>query len=297
MKWYQKTWVIVLLLVFFFPAGVFLMWKEKQSWKKPVKIVLSTIMGIWFLGSVGAVFSEPKTENVASSKGKITESKTVKKEESSKTVEKKASIKLQETSLTLKDNEEKEVKFSLENIKQEEVKAIIKDGSIASSELKDGVCIIKGVGKGSTVLQLNSKDNITLAELKVSVEESEETIAKRQAEEKAEQERKAQEEAAAAEAERVAQEKAEQERIAAEQAEQQRIAQEQAAQAEAERQAQEQAAQANVKDYVLNTNTKKFHYPSCRDVSRIKAENYSTMSGTRDDAINSGYSPCGHCNP
>lgn len=49
--------------------------------------------------------------------------------------------------------------------------------------------------------------------------------------------------------------------------------------------------------YVLNLSTMKFHYPSCRDVSKIADENYGTYKGTRDDLINQGYSPCGHCNP
>ncbi len=44
--------------------------------------------------------------------------------------------------------------------------------------------------------------------------------------------------------------------------------------------------------YVLNTNTKKYHRPSCRDVKRIKPENYATSS-----TIPPGYSPCGHCHP
>ena len=49
--------------------------------------------------------------------------------------------------------------------------------------------------------------------------------------------------------------------------------------------------------YVLNTNTKKFHYPSCNDVKKIKPENYATSSLSRDDIIAQGYSSCGHCHP
>lgn len=49
--------------------------------------------------------------------------------------------------------------------------------------------------------------------------------------------------------------------------------------------------------YVLNTNTKKFHYPSCKDVKKIKPENYATSSLSRDDIIAQGYSSCGHCHP
>lgn len=48
--------------------------------------------------------------------------------------------------------------------------------------------------------------------------------------------------------------------------------------------------------YVLNTNTKKFHYSSCAEVKKIKPKNYSTASN-RSEAINAGYSPCKKCNP
>ena len=50
-------------------------------------------------------------------------------------------------------------------------------------------------------------------------------------------------------------------------------------------------------NYVLNTSTMKFHYPSCKDVKRIKAENYETSSDKRSTLISQGYSPCGHCKP
>ena len=55
--------------------------------------------------------------------------------------------------------------------------------------------------------------------------------------------------------------------------------------------------EAEAISYVLNTNTMKFHYQSCRDVDRIKAENYATFTGSRDDLIAQGYSACGHCHP
>lgn len=55
-------------------------------------------------------------------------------------------------------------------------------------------------------------------------------------------------------------------------------------------------AQQQTTNYVLNTNTKKFHYSSCPDVKKIKPENYSTIS-SRSDAVSGGYSPCGRCKP
>ena len=49
--------------------------------------------------------------------------------------------------------------------------------------------------------------------------------------------------------------------------------------------------------YVLNKGTKKFHYPDCRDVSRISSKNYKETSRSRSSLISGGYSPCGHCKP
>lgn len=53
----------------------------------------------------------------------------------------------------------------------------------------------------------------------------------------------------------------------------------------------------NVQTYVLNTNTKKFHYPTCSSVSCMSEKNKQTVSESRDDIISQGYSPCGNCNP
>lgn len=48
--------------------------------------------------------------------------------------------------------------------------------------------------------------------------------------------------------------------------------------------------------YVLNTNTKKIHYPSCDSVEKIKPKNYSTTDDYTS-AIAQGYVPCKKCNP
>ena len=273
------------------------MWKEKKNWLKPIKIGLSVVLGLWFLLFNVALFSDTPTETGTSST-KI-ESKTVANKIETKTIEKKKpNVKLVDSSLTIKDNEEKEVNFTLENLKESDVKVVISDGTIASSEIKDGKCIVKGISKGNTTLQFNSKNNITLAKLNISVEESQETIAKKEAEKRAKQES----EAKKAEEERIAQEKAKQERIAAEQAEQQRIAQEQA-QAEAERQAQEQAnAQAQQQQVVdsSQSNTimvwktrtgKKYHM----DANCGNLNSSTSVQITREEALNMGMEPCSKC--
>lgn len=48
--------------------------------------------------------------------------------------------------------------------------------------------------------------------------------------------------------------------------------------------------------YVGNSNSGKFHAPGCGDVNKMKPSNKVYFS-SRDEAINSGYTPCGHCHP
>lgn len=52
-----------------------------------------------------------------------------------------------------------------------------------------------------------------------------------------------------------------------------------------------------VMEYVLNTNSMKFHYPDCSSVADMSAKNREGYTGTREDLIAQGYSPCGACNP
>lgn len=49
--------------------------------------------------------------------------------------------------------------------------------------------------------------------------------------------------------------------------------------------------------YVLNMNTKKFHYPSCNSADEIKPSNRWDYTGTREEVIAMGYVPCKRCNP
>lgn len=50
-------------------------------------------------------------------------------------------------------------------------------------------------------------------------------------------------------------------------------------------------------DYVLNTNSKKFHYTWCDSVSQMSEKNKAFHTGTRDELIASGYKACKNCNP
>lgn len=49
--------------------------------------------------------------------------------------------------------------------------------------------------------------------------------------------------------------------------------------------------------YVLNTNSRKFHRPDCSSTAQISVANRKEYTGTRDELIEQGYTPCGYCKP
>ena len=50
-------------------------------------------------------------------------------------------------------------------------------------------------------------------------------------------------------------------------------------------------------DYVLNTNSKKFHIPGKSCANSISDKNRENYCGTREELIADGYTPCGICKP
>lgn len=59
MKWYQKTWGIILLLIVFFPAGLYLMWKY-ANWNKKAKGIVSVIFAFILIISMMNGNNTPK---------------------------------------------------------------------------------------------------------------------------------------------------------------------------------------------------------------------------------------------
>lgn len=49
--------------------------------------------------------------------------------------------------------------------------------------------------------------------------------------------------------------------------------------------------------YIVNTNTKKFHKPTCSSVEDIAEYNRKEYSGSREALIRQGFEPCKRCNP
>ncbi len=49
--------------------------------------------------------------------------------------------------------------------------------------------------------------------------------------------------------------------------------------------------------YVLNTNSKKFHYSTCSSVEKMNDANKEYSTQSREEIIAEGYTPCGNCKP
>ncbi len=55
--------------------------------------------------------------------------------------------------------------------------------------------------------------------------------------------------------------------------------------------------EADVKTYILNTKSKKFHKENCQAVDTMSEKNKQKYQGNRSDIIKKGYKPCGTCEP
>lgn len=66
---------------------------------------------------------------------------------------------------------------------------------------------------------------------------------------------------------------------------------------EPERNIDAEQADDEEQTYILNTNTKKIHLPTCSSVDQMKETNRQTYEGTLEELKNMGYSPCKRCNP
>ncbi|MBQ3301387.1 MAG: DNA/RNA non-specific endonuclease [Eggerthellaceae bacterium] len=56
-------------------------------------------------------------------------------------------------------------------------------------------------------------------------------------------------------------------------------------------------ANARQFDYVLNMNSRKFHYPDCAAVIDMSEKNKRYFEGTHAEAVEMGFEPCGICEP
>ncbi|MCI5774540.1 MAG: MBL fold metallo-hydrolase [Erysipelotrichaceae bacterium] len=55
--------------------------------------------------------------------------------------------------------------------------------------------------------------------------------------------------------------------------------------------------QETSQDYILNTNSLKFHLPTCSSIEKIADHNKETFHGTKSQLLKEGYQACKQCNP
>lgn len=60
---------------------------------------------------------------------------------------------------------------------------------------------------------------------------------------------------------------------------------------------QEENISIETATYIVNTNTGKFHYPSCSSVRQMNEENKWMFDGTTEQLVQQGYVPCQRCRP
>ncbi|MFB3390029.1 hypothetical protein [Flavobacterium sp. LAR06] len=61
-KWYEKTGVVVLFLIFFFPVGLYALWKNSSISKK-LKIIVSVFYGLMIIASIGSKNNDAEVKN------------------------------------------------------------------------------------------------------------------------------------------------------------------------------------------------------------------------------------------
>ena len=66
---------------------------------------------------------------------------------------------------------------------------------------------------------------------------------------------------------------------------------------ESKRAASSSTSSSSSAQYILNTNSKKFHKTTCKLANDISDKNKKSFTGSREELINRGYSPCGSCKP
>ena len=80
-KWYKKTWVVILFLIFFWPVGLFLMWRYKREWKSIAKVIVTVVIAVLVLFScTGSSGESEKTDASNTNSVESTQKETAKKE-------------------------------------------------------------------------------------------------------------------------------------------------------------------------------------------------------------------------
>lgn len=170
MKWYQKTWVIILFLIIFWPVGLVFMWKS--NWNKITKIIVTIVIAMLFF--VGCIGSSSKPNSTQINDNKIEEKNDSKADASKEEEEKKA-----------KEEEEKKIKGY-----EEQYKPILESGkSYADMTNEEGDLALALVSNWDYLSdEFKSQYNDSKVRIKQSIDDYKNKKAKEEAEAKAAEE-------------------------------------------------------------------------------------------------------------
>ncbi|MDD3186762.1 MAG: Ltp family lipoprotein [Anaerostipes sp.] len=101
-KFYTKTWFVILMIIFIFPVGLFLMWKYNK-FSKTARIIISAIFAISFIGNVMFGGSDETTNSSKTTTEATTEkatAKTTAEKQTTKTTTEKATTEKATTEAT-----------------------------------------------------------------------------------------------------------------------------------------------------------------------------------------------------
>lgn len=261
-KWYQKTGWILFFLIIFFPIGLFLMWKY-SNWNKIIKLILSFLFGITFMGIV----LSPKLESITLT----ADTSTV---------------------YDIDDAVKIKIKTDPDDYKIQKNDFEISGGTIDI----DGKKVIFTASKAGKYKIFVEKSGVTSNTITLKYEDKA-ALEKEREEERIAAEQAIQEKLAEkqAEQERLEAEQAEQERLEAERAEQEQLAVAQANQeSNSSAQAAGQAGQSQPENeamvYLSATGEKYHSIPNCGRMNPNKARQVSLS-----EAQAQGYEPCSKC--
>jgi hypothetical protein len=71
LKWYQKPTGVIILLIFFFPVGLYLMWKN-ELWTKQTRWIVTAVLALVVIANAGNNKSSSPSENNSNSVKKVT---------------------------------------------------------------------------------------------------------------------------------------------------------------------------------------------------------------------------------
>ena len=269
--WYKQTWGIILMLVLFFPIGIYLMWKYAKHWNLYIKIAVCVVWGVILIAAFLPHNKKDKAD-ISSSVPESSQAEVI-------------AVKYDADELAhLIDNDD-EFKKSLEGAKIE-LTGIVKENKLNHSEIyingdfKSGgwyrckmldetdtekvkpgdIAVIEGTVRGFNG-HLNMEDCVLISyetPTEVPTEKVTEAITEKVTEKPTEKP---------------------------------------TAPPETESPSNEQQEETEVitHEYAINYNTGKFHKPGCYTIE--DADNIGTYTGTKEELENQGYEACKKCKP